>query len=195
MHRPLEKGSCVAGGAVTASFSPPGVTLRMEDDSSEVGSGFVPFSTSEATTGGGSLLVMTDMAWTQFPPTEYKGVQLPCEQSRLTARAQQQKGLTSLLKICKNTKNGETEKGEKDEIPPFRRGQTSSPEPHKPRPLWGKRRWSAGMWAERANGECNRNLFGYLRRAKTAATRGPGHLLSAEAGVGFGTPTVCDGWE
>lgn len=68
---------------MTASLSPPGVTLRMEEDSSEVGNGLVPFSTSsEATTGGGSLFVMTDMmvtVWTQFPaPTEYKGVQLPC---------------------------------------------------------------------------------------------------------------------
>lgn len=133
MHRPLEKGSCVGGGVVTASLSPPGVTLRMEDDSSEVGNGFVPFSTSEATTGGGSLFVMTDMVteWTQFPPTKYKGVQLPCEQCpqiRVTTSAQQQRGLTSLLKNCRNTKNGGEMK--KDEIPPFGRGQTSSPEPH-----------------------------------------------------------------
>lgn len=35
--------------------------------------------------------------------------------------------------------------------------------------------------------------FGYLRPAKTAATREPGHLLSAEAAVGFGTLTLMDG--
>lgn len=131
MHRPLEKGSCVGGGVVTASLSPPGVTLWMEDDSSEVGNGFVPFSTSEATSGGGSLFVMTDMVWMGFPPTEYKGAQLPCEkcpQFRLTASAQRQKGLASFFKNCRNTKNGG--KGENDKIPPFGRGQTSSPEPH-----------------------------------------------------------------
>lgn len=160
MHRPLEKGSCVGGGVVTASLSPPGVTLRMEDDSSEVGNGFVPFSTSEATTGGGSLFVMADMVteWTQFPPTEYKGVQLPCEQRpqiRLTTSAQQQRGLTSLLKNCRNTENG----GEmKRRNPTIWTGANVFPRTPQPRPLWGKRRWSAGMWAERANGECNRRL-------------------------------------
>lgn len=196
MHRPLEKGSCVGGGVVTASLSPPGVTLRMEDDSSEVGNGFVPFSTSEATTGGGSLFVMTDMVteWTQFPPTKYKGVQLPCgqcPQTRLTTSAQQQRGLTSLLKNCRNTKNGgEMKKTKSHHLDGGKRlPQNPTTEAALGKaPMVGRDVGGKGEW------RMQQEALGYPRRAKTATTREPGHLLSAKAAVGFGTPTARDGW-
>jgi hypothetical protein len=162
MHRPLEKGSCVGGGAVAASLSPPGVTLWMEEDSSEVGNGFVPFSTSEATTGG-SLFVMLDMVWTQLPPnSKYKGGSKTALGTVAAIQAHGKRTTTkepdfSLLKICRNNSK---EKRRKRRIPPLARtGANVFPRPHNldrsgesadSRPGCGRKE-------RMANGECNRN--------------------------------------
>lgn len=140
--------------------------------------------------------MMTDMVteWTQFPPTKHKGVQLPCEQCpqiRLTTSAQQQRGLTSLLKNCRNTKNGggmkKTKSHHLDGGKRLPQNPTTEAALGKA-PMVGRDVGGKGEW------RMQQEALGYPRRAKTATTREPGHLLSAEAAVGFGTPTARDGW-
>jgi len=158
MHRPLEKGSCVGGGIVLASLSPSGVTLWMEEDSSEVGDGFVPFSTSEATIGG-SLFVMIDMVRTQLPPTvSIKGFQNCLVRNGRNSGSRQADNDKKARRPCSGfAETTRIEKKEKGEFHHWHGGKRI-PQAPQPRPLWGKRRLSAGMWAERANGEYNRNL-------------------------------------